>query len=169
MTEKEQEKLYRLIKEEILKYLSENDLKKGKKTSEPPKYTDIDAEIAERLIKRAILKAKELKVNITAAVVDKGGNLVLLRRMDKAIVASIDVAVKKAYSGLSLNCPTSQINLEEFPGLEQLMKDKIVLFGGGYPVKYKGNLIGGIGISGGNSKQDEEIAVFAIEDVIKNL
>ena len=163
MTEKEQEKLYRLIKEEILKYLSENDLKKGKKTSEPPKYTDIDAEIAERLIKRAILKAKELKVNITAAVVDKGGNLVLLRRMDKAIVASIDVAVKKAYSGLSLNCPTSQINLE------QLMKDRIVLFGGGYPVKYKGNLIGGIGISGGNSKQDEEIAVFAIEDVIKNL
>ena len=47
------------------------------------------------------------------------------------------------------------------------MKDKIVLFGGGYPIVYKGKLIGGLGVSGGSSEQDERIAKETIEEVLR--
>ena len=100
------------------------------------------------------------------SVVNKGGNLILLKKQDEAIVASIDVSYKKAYTALSLNCPSSTVDLNEFPGLDQLMKDKIVLFGGGYPIVYKGKLIGGLGVSGGSSEQDERIAKETIEEVL---
>lgn len=132
------------------------------------KINDINLEIAEKLAEKAIEKATEINSNITVSVVNKGGNLILLKKMDKAIIASIDVSVKKAYTALSLNCPSSKVDLEEFKGLDKVMGDKIVLFGGGYPIVYNGNLIGGIGVSGGSSENDENIAIYAIEKILKN-
>lgn len=130
---------------------------------------DVNLCLAEKLCEKAMENAKKYGIEITVAVVNKGGNLVILKKMDEAIVASIDVSYKKAYTALSLNCPSSKVDLVQFPGLEELMKDKIVLFGGGYPINYNGKLIGGLGISGGSSVQDEEIAKNTIEDVLKNL
>lgn len=167
MTEQEFEKFYEIVLEKVKEKIAL--VEQEKKSLKDNEINDVDLEIAERLANRAFLKAKETKNNITVAVVNKGGNLILLKKMDEAIVASIDVSYKKAYTALSLNCPSSKVDLKQFPGLDTLMGDKLVLFGGGYPIVYNGKLIGGIGISGGSSVDDENIAIYAVKNVIESL
>lgn len=175
MTEKELEILYKTILDKYKNELKNNEENKCEKHSflevksqgecildKNKKIEDIYLDLAEMIVDRAFFRAKELGISITAAVVNKGGNLILLKKMDEAIIASIDVSYKKAYTSLSLNCPSSKVDLVQFPGLDVLMKDKIVLFGGGYPIIHNGKLIGAIGISGGSSEIDEEIAKYAI-------
>lgn len=166
MTEQELEKFCKVILEKVKEKIA---LIEKKEENLKDEINDINLEIAERLVNRAFVRAKELKSNITVSIVNKGGKLILLKKMDEAIIASIDVSYKKAYTALSLNCPSSRVDLEQFPGLDTLMGDKLVLFGGGYPVVYKGKLIGGIGVSGGSSAADEDIAIYAVENVIESL
>ena len=155
------------LHEEVLKRVMEYISKENNvEVSCNKEYFDTNLELAEKLVTKAFEKATREGLSITVSVVNKGGNLILLKKQDEAIVASIDVSYKKAYTALSLNCPSSKVDLNEFPGLDQLMKDKIVLFGGGYPIVYKGKLIGGLGVSGGSSEQDEKIAKETIEEVL---
>lgn len=155
------------LHEEVLKKVMEYILKENNvEVSCNKEYFDTNLELAEKLVAKAFEKATKEGLSMSVSVVNKGGNLILLKKQDEAIVASIDVSYKKAYTALSLNCPSSKVDLNEFPGLDQLMKDKIVLFGGGYPIVYKGKLIGGLGVSGGSSEQDERIAKETIEEVL---
>ena len=116
-------------------------------------------ETALRMVEAAQKKAKEIGVPMVVAVVDDGGNLVVLQRMDGALLVSIDVAWNKAYTAVALKLPTHELASLAQPGqplfgIHLADGGRIVIFGGGIPVIHEGQVIGGIGVSGGSVEQD---------------
>ena len=102
-----------------------------------------------------------LRVNI--AVVDAGGNLAAFLRMPGAFLHSIDIAVDKAYTAAGFGLPTSawhHLLAQDSPAVRQgiPLRPRMVAFGGGLPMRHAGQLIGGIGVSGGTEEQDEVCA-----------
>jgi ATP:cob(I)alamin adenosyltransferase len=118
---------------------------------------------ARRGIAAAENKALEIGVPMVIAVVDSGGNLVAQERMDNALLASIALALDKAYTAVALKMPTEQAAIVAVPG-QQLFginttnSGRLVIFGGGLPIYEQGLLIGGIGVSGGSVEQDMVVA-----------
>lgn len=120
-----------------------------------------------RMARRAEEKAKQLGVPVVFAAVDQGGNLVLLQRMEGALLASIEIATGKAYTASALKMATHELGQaagQNGPlyGIETAIPGKIVLFGGGFPYLVNGEVVGGIGVSGGTVEQDMEIARWAM-------
>ncbi len=125
-------------------------------------------ESMQKAAKRAREKAAEMGVPIVFAAVDAGGNLVLLERMDGSILGSLDIAEHKAFTAVAFARPTHELSKAAQPGGELFGIDstnlgKVVLFGGGFPVKIGGSVQGGIGISGGSVEEDMIIARYALE------
>lgn len=121
----------------------------------------------QQIARRAEEKAKQLGVPVVFAAVDQGGNLVLLQRMEGAPLASVEIASGKAYTASTLKMATHELGRVSGPsgplyGIETALPGKIVLFGGGLPYVVDGEVVGGIGISGGTVEQDMEIARWAM-------
>ena len=121
----------------------------------------------QRMAKRAEEKAEQLGVPVVFAAVDQGGNLVLLQRMEGALLASVEIASGKAYTASALKMATHELGQaagQDGPlyGIETAIPGKIVLFGGGFPYVVDGEVVGGIGVSGGTVEQDMEIARCAM-------
>ena len=113
-----------------------------------------------------IEKAKEIGVNAVVAISNKGANPVLVECMDDSFIASYDIAFGKAYTVVSLKMPTSKLKALAQPGgslygIQFTNGGKIVIFGGGEPLyNKKGELIGGLGVSGGTEEQDTALAAY---------
>lgn len=128
----------------------------------------LNLELAKQMIEQCELKAKELGVPMVIAIVDGGGNLVACHRQDNALIASIDIAVNKAYSSAALKLPTHTLGEVSQPGqtlygLQNTNQGRIVIFGGGFPLKKSGQIVGGIGVSGGSVEEDMTVAQAGIE------
>jgi uncharacterized protein GlcG (DUF336 family) len=115
--------------------------------------------VSAQMVGAATQKAEELGIKINAAVVDKGGNLLAFQRMNGAFLHSIDIAIDKAYTAAGFGFPTHQWMdvIGDTPQLREgiVHRDRLVIFGGGMPVELDGDVIGGIGVSGGSEEQDE--------------
>ena len=127
---------------------------------------------AKLLAQAAQQKAAELNVAIVFAAVDPGGNLLLLERMEEALLGGIELASAKAYSAVAFRMTTDALGRQAQPGqplfgIQGSSKEQIVLFGGGYPCWRDRQLIGGIGISGGTVEEDMEIASFALQKYLE--
>lgn len=126
----------------------------------------LTSEIAREIVNRAEEKAIEIGVRVCIAVVDDGGNLVEFRRMTGAPILSIEIAINKAFTSIAFGIPTGQWYhlIKDEPALLYgiVHTPKLVIFAGGLPIKYEGKIIGGIGVSGATSQQDEEIAKAGI-------
>lgn len=124
-------------------------------------------EAAVQASQAAIRKAIELDICINVAVVDRGGNLLAFQRMNGAPLHSISIAQDKAYTAVSFGFSTGEwMNLiGDNPALREglVQRDRLVIFGGGLPVKESDVLIGGVGVSGGSEEQDEICAEAALE------
>jgi ATP:cob(I)alamin adenosyltransferase len=147
----------RTIRDRVLEKLRFMDCKPG-----------LDLETARKMALHAEEKAAKMQLPIVFSAVDKGGNLILLNRMEGALIASIDISIKKAYTANALKMPTDQAGELSGPGaplcgLERTNDNRFVLFGGGYPVKVGGEAVGGIGVSGGTVEQDMEIASYVLD------
>ena len=123
----------------------------------------ITAETAQRMIQAAERKANEIGQPMVIAVVDESGVLKALLRMDRAPLLSIQVAQDKAYTAAGFGLPTDQWHefIKNDPPLAAGAPsgiDRLVIFGGGYPIKVADRVIGGIGVSGGHYSQDMEVA-----------
>ncbi len=133
----------------------------------------ISSQLAEKMIKATETKAKELGIVINTAVVDTGGHLVQFSRMDEAPILSIDIAQNKAYTAIAFGIPTHEWYplLEKDPALLQGITHtpRLVIFGGGYPIKINGQMIGGIGVSGGSAEQDMLCCQEALEIITKSV
>ena len=122
----------------------------------------ITLDAARTAVASAEEKAREIGVPMAIAVVDSDGTLKTFSRMDGAALLAVRVAQQKAWSAVSFNAPTH--GLWEFikddpPLLHSLPhQDNMILFGGGYPIQVGGELIGGIGVSGGHYSQDQQCA-----------
>lgn len=146
------------ILNEILKISGDS-----KKDSNIKEYLTLEE--AKKLANRALEKAKLMDVKIVVSVVDSGGNLILLNRMDDSFLGSIEVSINKAYTALSFNSPTHLLKeLVEPKGDLYTLQNirRVIAFGGGYPIDRNGKLLGGIGISGGTVDEDLKIVQYAI-------
>lgn len=122
----------------------------------------IDALSASDAVRASVAYAAALGVAVNVAVVDVSGVLVAFLRMPGAPLHSIDIAIDKAYTAASFGVPTAQwlelIGDEEALRIGLPQRPRLVVFGGGLPIREAGVLIGGIGVSGGSAAQDEECA-----------
>ena len=116
-----------------------------------------------KAIVAAVAKAQELGVPINVAVADPGGNLMAFERMDKAMIISGSIAIDKAWTvaaagGLSTQQFYEVVASEPELKLSFPHRDRLVLFGGGVPVKINDELVASVGVSGGSAAEDAEIA-----------
>ncbi len=122
----------------------------------------ITLEAAERLVAAAQAKAREMKIPMVIAVVDSDGTLKAFSRMDGAALLSVQIAQDKAYTAISFGMASHEwydFVKNDPPLLHGIVKtDRLIIFGGGYPIKTPGGIIGGIGVSGGHYSQDMEVA-----------
>ena len=125
--------------------------------------SSITAETAQKMIQAAERKASEIGQAMVIAVVDESGVLKALLRMDRAPLLSIQVAQDKAYTAAGFGLPTDQWHefIKNDPPLAAGATsgiDRLVIFGGGYPIKVADRVVGAIGVSGGHYSQDMEVA-----------
>ncbi|MDT8899688.1 cob(I)yrinic acid a,c-diamide adenosyltransferase [Anaeroselena agilis] len=120
-------------------------------------------EKAKRAIDAAESKAAEIGVPMVIAIVDQGGNLVAQHRMDGALLASISIALDKAYTATALKMTTEQAAALAQPGqmlygINTTDGGRMVVFGGGLPIVADGVVVGGLGVSGGSVEDDIRVA-----------
>lgn len=113
-------------------------------------------------------KATEINVAVVFSVVDRGGNTLLIQRMDEAFVSSCDISLNKAWSACSLKQGTHEITPAVQPGqslygLQLTNQQRIIIFGGGLPVIFNEQVIGAVGVSGGTVEQDQLLAQCALD------
>jgi uncharacterized protein GlcG (DUF336 family) len=117
---------------------------------------------ADRLIEAATAKAAEMGNPMVIAVVDEAGTLKAFRRMDGAPSLSVEIATNKAFTAVSFGIPTHgwfDFIKNDPPLLHGIVHTpRLVVFGGGYPISEDGQVIGGIGVSGGHYEQDMQVA-----------
>lgn len=122
----------------------------------------IGCDAAMRAAAAAVEHARALGVKINVAVVDSGGNLASFLRMPGAFLHSIDIAIDKAYTAAGFGFSTGDwmkaIGHDEGMKLGFSARPRLVVFGGGLPIRVDGQLIGGIGVSGASEEQDEACA-----------
>jgi uncharacterized protein GlcG (DUF336 family) len=122
----------------------------------------ITAEAAAQAVAAAEAHAAVLGVRINAAVTDGAGTLMAFLRMPGAFLHSVDIAIDKAYTAASFGFPTAQwpqiLAGDEALRLGMPHRPRLVVFGGGLPLREGGDLIGGIGVSGASAEQDEACA-----------
>lgn len=126
----------------------------------------ITAEAAQLLVDAAEAKAAEMRKPMVIAVTDESGVLKAFRRMDGAPQLSVDIAINKAYTSIAFGMPTHAwhdfIKDDDPLRLGIVKTDRLIVFGGGYPVISNGEVIGGIGVSGGHYTEDMDIAQAAL-------
>ena len=127
----------------------------------------VSAELVTELIAAAQRKAEELGKPFTVAVVDESGVLKGLLRMDNAALVSVQVAQDKAYTAVGFGIPSHSWHdfIKDDPPLAAGAPtgiDRLVVFGGGYPIVIDGAVVGGVGVSGGHYSEDMEVAEAAL-------
>ena len=123
---------------------------------------NVTLEQAEKIIQAAKQKALDIKVAMNIAVVDRGGNLVAFVRMDNAWLGSKDIAIKKAQTANYFDMNSGEIGKLSQPGGPlygiEISNNGLISFPGGVLIKDKSTIIGAIGVSGGDVKQDFKVA-----------
>lgn len=116
-------------------------------------------EAAKQIASAAEKFARKQGWNVVIAIVDDGGHLIYLARMDGTQIGSIDVAQAKARTALAFKRPT-RIWSEALKGgrMQILGLPGATPIEGGLPLVVKGEFLGAIGVSGVTSEQDGEIA-----------
>ena len=127
----------------------------------------VTLDIAKKLIEKIEGYAVSVGKKAVIAVCGPDGNPIAVHVMDGAFLVSFDVAVKKAYTSVSVKMSTMELGKlvqpgQTFAGLEQIERDKLVFFGGGVPLFAGDKLVGGLGISGGTGEEDDDIAQYAL-------
>ena len=123
----------------------------------------ITSEAAHQVIAAAERKALEIGTPMVIAIVDESGVLKALSRMDGAALLSVQVAQDKAYTAAGFGLSTDQWHdfIKNDPPLAAGATagiSRLVIFGGGYPIKVGDQVVGAIGVSGGHYSQDMEVA-----------
>ena len=124
---------------------------------------------AKSLIENAQKRALELGKAFSVAVVDYGGYLVAAERMDGARPMTPSIALAKAYSAAVMQRPTRMLrgwadsDPVFFSQVARMGHQPIVATLGGYTLKRDGQIIGGVGISGGSAEEDEQIVRAIVE------
>jgi uncharacterized protein GlcG (DUF336 family) len=130
----------------------------------------VTTELAHRLVAAAEAKAGEMGVPMVIAVCDESGVLKAFSRMDGAALFAVQIAQDKAYTAVGFGMPSDGWHpfIKDDPPLAAGAVggiDRLVIFGGGYPITVDERIIGAIGVSGGHYTQDMEVAQAGLQAV----
>ena len=128
----------------------------------PPYGRSITLAEAKRAAAAALEPAKANGWTVAVAIVDPGGHLVYLEKLDETQVGSVPVAEAKARSAAIYKRPTKMLQdvlARGGDGLRVLRLEGAIPVEGGVPLLIDGKLVGALGISGGSSAEDEACAV----------
>ena len=122
---------------------------------------------AKKLIGKIEQEALRRGKKAVIAVCGPEGNPIAVHVMDGAFLVSFDVALKKAYTSVAVKMSTMELSKLAQPGgtfygVDKMDGGKIVIFGGGVPLKSGDTIIGGLGISGGTGEEDHSLAEYAL-------
>ncbi len=120
----------------------------------------LSLEAATKIAAAAHAAARARGVGVVIAVVDDGGHLILLHRLDDAQVASVNVSIGKARTAAIYRRPSREFE-------EQIRAGRVAALAladstplqGGIPIRLDGKVIGAIGVSGDTPLVDEAIAI----------
>jgi glc operon protein GlcG len=137
----------------------------------------ITLDLARKMAEACEAKAKQENWKMNIAVVNDGANLVYFEHMDGAFLGSIYISQHKAMTSANFPFPTRTFGELAFgkegkPGMVPGIADVpgIITFAGGLPIMTASKVqIGGIGVSGGTSDQDEECAKAGLSAVADDL
>jgi glc operon protein GlcG len=125
-----------------------------------PALTMSDANL---MVSTAVQKAALAGWPVSIAIVDDGGNLLHFVRMDDAKPGSIWTAIEKARSAVLFGRPTKALEDIIAGGRNAMLSlPNSVPIQGGMPIIYEKSIVGGIGVSGVTSPQDEEVALAGL-------
>src|SRR5260370_1217879 len=118
----------------------------------------ISSELALKMVDEAVAKDSELGVTENVAILDDGGNLKAFRRMDGAPILCIEMAQNKAYTALFGVSTQDFFNFIQgdpslLAGIPTL--SRVAAWGGGFPIKVDGEIVGAIGLSGAPAVQND--------------
>jgi uncharacterized protein GlcG (DUF336 family) len=118
------------------------------------------------MVAAAVGAARSERIPISVAVVDAGAQLVAFERMDGADLVTVTLAQDKAWTSLVNRMPTADLGPivqpgAEFYGYHTIKGGRTIIFAGGLPLLRNGVLVGGVGVSGGDSAQDARIVAAA--------
>jgi len=122
------------------------------------KKHSISSELAQKMVDKAMAKARELGVSENVAILDDGGNLKAFSRMGGAPLPTIEMAQNKAYTALLGVSTQDFFNFIQgdpslLAGIPTL--SRVAAWGGGFPIKVDGELVGAIGVSGAPTVQND--------------
>src|SRR5260370_18736761 len=122
------------------------------------KKHSISSELAQKMVNAAVAKDRELGVSEIVTILDDGGNLKGFRRMDGAPIPTIEMAQNKAYTALLGVSTQDFFNFIQgdpslLAGIPTLAR--MAAWGGGFPIKVNGEIVGAIGVSGAPTVQND--------------
>ena len=138
------------------------------------KKHSISSELAQKMVDNAVAKAREIGVSENVAILDDGGNLKAFSRMDGASIPTIEIAQNKAYTALFGVSTQDFFNFIQgdpslLAGLPTL--ERVAAWGGGFPIKVDGEIVGAIGLSGAPTVQNDvdcaQAALALISDSVQ--
>ena len=124
------------------------------------------------MVLAALRKAAELGVPETVCVCDEGGYPMALERMDGARITGPQIAWNKAFTAAGHRRSTHLFNQppngpalpgNEAFGIQWSFDGKFAIFVGGFPIVVDGEVVGGVGLSGGNGEQDTQCGLAALQ------
>jgi uncharacterized protein GlcG (DUF336 family) len=118
---------------------------------------------AKAVVNAAENKASDIGVAMNIAVVDAGNNLTAFVRQDGAWLGSIEIAQDKAFTARAFDMPTADLADTAQPGeplygIAVSNNGRVIVFPGGIPLMQGDEVIGAIGVSGGEVDQDQTVA-----------
>jgi uncharacterized protein GlcG (DUF336 family) len=122
---------------------------------------------AKEIADRAEVESAKQNVPVAVTVIDTHGNVVLTHRMTGAPAFSLELAERKAYTSALIRMRTTDLVPLVQPGAElypllAVSGGRYSAMGGGVPVTSEGEVIAGVGVSGGTTEQDIAIVEAAI-------
>lgn len=126
----------------------------------------LSMDLALKLAKASIDACRKQGLNVAVTVIDRGGHPQVVLRDTLGMDLTLAISKQKAYTAMSFNAPTSQLE-GRFPGAYSVPKiDGLIIAAGGLPLTAGGSIIGGVGVSGAPSgEQDEKCAQAGIDTI----
>jgi len=126
----------------------------------------LSMDLAVKMARAGIDACRKQGLNVSVTVIDRGGHPQVVLRDTLAMDLTLAVSRQKAYTAMSFNAPTSQLE-GRFPGNYSVPKvEGVLVAAGGLPITAGGSIIGGVGVSGApTGEQDEHCAQAAIDAI----
>lgn len=130
------------------------------------KIPRLTVETAEKMARAAMEQCRKDGIQAGVTVVDRGGHPVVVLRDTLAPDLTLTVSREKAYTAMSFNAPTSALENRFKSPFSVGKVEGLVMSAGGLPIEAVGNIVGGIGVSGApTGQQDEHCAAAGLAAV----